>query len=506
MVIKNGVLTKVHKWDISINGKFIVPNDVKIIGSSAFQNCEKLKRIKFHDKIDSIGDFAFEGCTSLREVNIPDSVKNMGPGVFRDCISLVSAKLPKGLQTIEKDTFAGCTKLKDVGPLDEVLKIKNGAFCECSSLETLFIPKCEELGENAFYNCMSLKNLSLSKDFRCLDSSAFRGCQNLALDIDTSLFYCKNKFFLLDFCRKLTINGFYFEIGFFDGTVSNMQVKELKDKIDNYLKEHNITEERCFSLEEHISFIAMVCDNLNNNDLPYDYRKNFNNYMERYISKYKSSEEPEIITFDDEEPSNRLNAKVEQTLSVNVTNNNIQNNDSPISQNINNIKSSIVGETIKNKTVRKVENINPLENYDFNDINAYANKLGLTSWVDKLKQRISLCLLAINAPKECFKNIGITHVAFIREMLQCLSEDSNYDYKSAVDNYIKNYIETHKLQNVGNEKLNSSIDNQEIDPSKIENLTSENYRLKQRVAELEQELLMRKNQENEVSNNSVRKK
>lgn len=512
-----------------------IPQGVTEISRGLFFGCELLKKIKLHSKINIIGMSAFAWCKSLVEIEIPDSVYKIEGHAFLNCESLVAIEIPDGVVTIDDGTFENCSSLesvklshrliailnnafsqckslKNIGPLDKIIEVGDFAFAHCTSLEKVEVPRCEKLGAGAFENCDSLKVLVLSKIFKCFYDVTFKGCNNLELNIETSLFYFK---YLLDSnfpykleTRSITINGVRCDASKFNDDIRNIQMAELKNKIDECLHMNNVRKEKYFKLKRHKAFIDMVCDKLNSNDehtpygYDYDYRDDFVEYMKDFLKRLhikdyiipkedeyitesehieyteksfslNHDEKPEIITFDDEEQSSSLNTEVEQILNVTNTPN-------------------IVGENVGDETVKKVIPLNKLKNYDFNDIAAYANELGLSPWVDKLKQRISLCLLAINAPKECFKNIGITHVAFIREMLQCLSEDSNYDYKSAVDNYIKNYIETHKLQNVGNEKLNSSIDNQEIEPSKIENLTSENYRLKQRVAELEKELLIRK--------------
>lgn len=516
MEIRDGVLHNVTSEDIHF-GIFVIPKSVTQIGKSTFQNCKKLKKIKFHDKIDSIGSYAFEGCTSLMEVNIPDSVRNIEAGVFSNCTSLVSVRLPKGLQTIKAYTFECCTNLKDVGQLDEALKIEYKAFYECSSLETIAIPKCEELGDGAFEGCTLLKSLLLSKNFRCLYAGALMGCNNLDLDIETSLFYCKNKFAVFNFCHKLTINGFNFEFGFFKGNLMNIQAAELKSKINDYLFQRGIYGQNCYNLLEHYQFIEKICNNLNNNDFPYDYREDFKTYMNNYIkglyekgtSEYIIGQEndeisnleltgkPEIITFDNEERSNSLNSKVEKTLSVNVVSNEAQSDNIPINQNAKVIGQDSIDVNIENETIKRFEQSSSLEEYNYNDIYAYAKKLGLTSWVTKLKQMISMRLLGGNVPKKCFSDIS--HDAFIREILQCISDNKDYDYKSDVDNYMKNYIETHQIKNENINTLNS-LDNSEDESLKDKGTITENDMLKQRIAELEQELLFLKNQDKVLLN------
>lgn len=60
-----------------------LPKSVKIIGSSAFRGCDKLKRINLAN-VEEIGNSAFYKCPELSEIVIPKSTKKMGSYVFRN--------------------------------------------------------------------------------------------------------------------------------------------------------------------------------------------------------------------------------------------------------------------------------------------------------------------------------------------------------------------------------------------------------------------------------------
>ena len=75
--------------------EYVIPNDVTIIGDSAFYWCDNLTSIKLPDSVTSIRDYAFGVCFSLTSVTIPDSVTNIESFAFINCISLESIIIEK---------------------------------------------------------------------------------------------------------------------------------------------------------------------------------------------------------------------------------------------------------------------------------------------------------------------------------------------------------------------------------------------------------------------------
>ncbi len=59
-----------------------MPNSLKKIGASAFENCHSIHTIRFGKSIDEIGKFAFAGCTALQHIYIPASLRIIGDYVF----------------------------------------------------------------------------------------------------------------------------------------------------------------------------------------------------------------------------------------------------------------------------------------------------------------------------------------------------------------------------------------------------------------------------------------
>ena len=94
----------------------IIPDDVGIIGRSAFYKKEGLTAINIPASVTLIDEYAFEGCTNLAAV-----------------------------------TFSGTSQLD---------KIALCAFTGCSRLTAITIPpSVTYIGENAFYNCSSLASI-----------------------------------------------------------------------------------------------------------------------------------------------------------------------------------------------------------------------------------------------------------------------------------------------------------------------------------------------------------
>lgn len=91
--LKNGyaVLTSCSK---KASGIVAVPSmatidgngyEVKYIGASAFEDCDKITRISIPEGITVIGSRAFAGCTSLRELYVPSTLASCQYDAFEGC-------------------------------------------------------------------------------------------------------------------------------------------------------------------------------------------------------------------------------------------------------------------------------------------------------------------------------------------------------------------------------------------------------------------------------------
>jgi hypothetical protein len=169
-----------------------IGDSVTIIGENTFSNCCSLTSITIPSSVTSIGVYAFSYCSSLTSITIPDSVTSIGGGAFLYCSSLTSITIPNGVTSIGGDVFEGCTNLQyneydnayylgnNNNPYLVLVKAKtkditsctinsntkiiySDAFEDCGYLTSITIPDgVTNIGNYAFYNCRSLKNVYYS--------------------------------------------------------------------------------------------------------------------------------------------------------------------------------------------------------------------------------------------------------------------------------------------------------------------------------------------------------
>ena len=137
-----------------------MPDSVRIIGDSAFANCEKLENVHFSNSLSIICDSAFAGCESIQKLTLPKSVFIIGKEAFSCCRGLKKLILPQNLKTIKFETFSSCEKLKSIDLPSNLIEIENNAFEDCSSLTHIDIPSSvESIGNMAFSDCRRLRLL-----------------------------------------------------------------------------------------------------------------------------------------------------------------------------------------------------------------------------------------------------------------------------------------------------------------------------------------------------------
>lgn len=103
---------------------------VKSIGSKAFQNNKKLKKVKLSSTITSIGSSAFKKCTKLSSITFNKKVTKVGTSVFEGCTSLKKITLGSKVKSISKSAFKGCKKLAKIS-VSKKVKVAKGAFKGC---------------------------------------------------------------------------------------------------------------------------------------------------------------------------------------------------------------------------------------------------------------------------------------------------------------------------------------------------------------------------------------
>lgn len=147
---------------------------VKTIGNSAFSNCVSLKEINFPG-VTSVGHIAFDGCSSLVNVSLPN-LTSIGSYVFRDCKSLVKVHSPKA-KFSEGFLFYNCESLTTID--GEITAIDTNMFYNCKSIKNITVHGDTEIKSSAFSGCSSLETLTINGKIRRMDDNAFFGCSSL---------------------------------------------------------------------------------------------------------------------------------------------------------------------------------------------------------------------------------------------------------------------------------------------------------------------------------------
>ena len=117
-----------------------IPGSVERIGTSAFDNCEKLLRVTVEEGVTYIGASAFHGCKKLAEITLPDSLKIIENKAFESCSSLQSIVLPQHVTVISAQAFQGCNSLASVTLSPKTTTIEYNAFAQCYALRSISLP------------------------------------------------------------------------------------------------------------------------------------------------------------------------------------------------------------------------------------------------------------------------------------------------------------------------------------------------------------------------------
>lgn len=166
--------------DLYIGGTLLtdlsIPEDVESIGYCAFVGCKSLTSVTVPSTVTEIGEGAFGYCPSLKSVTVEGTI---GEDMFYECPALDSVTLAEGVTTINNSAFYGCKSLKSIEFPSTLTDINTSAFVN-SGLTSITIPDTvENIGENVFKNCTSLKTVTIGKGITTIPKQTFYKCTAL---------------------------------------------------------------------------------------------------------------------------------------------------------------------------------------------------------------------------------------------------------------------------------------------------------------------------------------
>lgn len=189
-----------------------IPENVTWIGSNAFAYCKDLQQINLPDSVTLIGDSAFNECYALSEVVMSKNITHIYDMAFNCCYALEEIDLPENLEKIGYKAFSQTAMfhnydnwandnlfyLEDyliqayeyMGPdqypvydcvvRDGTTLVADGAFEGNENITSIVFPdSVEYIGANAFEDCISLSDVTLSNKIKKIGEAAFYGCEML---------------------------------------------------------------------------------------------------------------------------------------------------------------------------------------------------------------------------------------------------------------------------------------------------------------------------------------
>ena len=220
----------------------LIPNSVSFIGEAAFMRCPNLRSVAIPDGVTVVGDSMFKGCTSLTGLAIPDSVTTIDDWAFTECENLTSLLIPdsvtsiseyafynvgknlvvyvgkgsyaeryaqeKGLKFVNDrsgaETFSVDINTEDLIPKspfvltdkgktldkyigtdtevevpDGITTIAGFAFDSTSVVSVVLPESVKKIGNYAFSNCASLKQIKIPTSVKTVEENAFNQCSSL---------------------------------------------------------------------------------------------------------------------------------------------------------------------------------------------------------------------------------------------------------------------------------------------------------------------------------------
>ena len=160
-----------------------MPSTVTTVGVGAFSLCTNLTAVHISDlaswcKIHFEKDHKYNITNPLKyakslylngelitDLVIPEGVREIGDSAFEDYAALKSVTIPAGVYRIGEMAFMDCESLTkvDASSANTCTTIESNAFCNCKSLAQFFMPSnLNSVKESAFENCSALTDVYIS--------------------------------------------------------------------------------------------------------------------------------------------------------------------------------------------------------------------------------------------------------------------------------------------------------------------------------------------------------
>ncbi len=162
----------------SLSTAIVIPEGVTEIGNYTFNNCRKLPSVTIPSTVTSIGNYAFTYCANLTYINIPSTVTSIGNYAFNRS-GLQSIYIPDSVTSIGMWAFAWCEEMSEIRISENITTLEEATF-QHTNISTITIPQSvETFGMAVFNGCASLEEVVFENKFTTISQGLFLNCSSL---------------------------------------------------------------------------------------------------------------------------------------------------------------------------------------------------------------------------------------------------------------------------------------------------------------------------------------
>ncbi len=140
-----------------LKGDVVIPTSITKIPDNLFAACNFQGRIILHDNITEIGRSAFSPAFT-GPLHLPNNLIIIGPSAFYGCQFTGNLVLPPSLEIIDINAFA-CTTFTGIVEIPHNISKLSSVFHECIHLEGVILPESIEFLNSEFFNCYQLNTI-----------------------------------------------------------------------------------------------------------------------------------------------------------------------------------------------------------------------------------------------------------------------------------------------------------------------------------------------------------
>lgn len=207
-ILFDKAVTKLVFYPVERAGDYDLPETVVEIGAAVFQGRTELTGITIGKNVKTIGKSAFEGCNKLTTVTFTgggEVALEIGERAFYQCKELTAAELPVRLTTIGASAFQNCYNMQTLTLPEGLTKIGESAFRSCRSLTAIALPSTLETIEltteatqdtigdkgacSVFFGCAALETLTIPESNRyygTIDNVLYQKAEKTTIDAENN--------------------------------------------------------------------------------------------------------------------------------------------------------------------------------------------------------------------------------------------------------------------------------------------------------------------------------